>query len=63
MKRTTRKPRTKSVDMTFDGAHIFGQPTTNVDTICVEKISKRLREGKCLGCGKKECQCKRKLKK
>jgi len=57
-----RKPRTKSVELNFDGAHQFGsKPIINGETPAIKKLDKRLRDGLCLGCGKKPCECKSKL--
>jgi hypothetical protein len=57
-----RKPRTKSVELNFDGAHMFGKPIWGDwdDTPAVKKLSKRLKDGVCLGCGNKSCKCKSK---
>lgn len=54
-----RKPRTTGKDLDFDGAHQFGQPIYS-DSPAVKKLSKRLKEKLCLGCGKKPCKCKNK---
>jgi hypothetical protein len=55
-----RKPRTKSVELDFDGAHQFGKPIRG-ESPAIKKLDKRLRAGLCLGCGKKPCRCKSKL--
>lgn len=54
-----RKPRTKSYDLGFDGAHINGNPITH-DSPAIEKLDFRFKNKLCIGCGKKECQCKSK---
>ena len=56
-----RKPRTKSIPLDFDGAHQFGQPIhMNYNSPAVNKLSERLNQNLCLGCGKKKCECKSK---
>lgn len=57
-----RKPRTKGYDIDFDGAHFNGEPTTIFrNTPAFKKMLHRYYENLCLGCGKKECQCKSKM--
>jgi hypothetical protein len=53
-----RKPRTKSYDIHFDGAHFNGQPYR--DTPATDKLNHRYTNNLCLGCGQKECKCKNK---
>jgi hypothetical protein len=62
MKRLTRKPRTKSKDLNFDGAHMYGQPIAHLPThnYAIEKLLQRFKNNLCLGCGKSSCCCKRK---
>lgn len=57
-----RKPRTKSKDLNFDGAHQYGReiPHVMTHTYAVDKLTFRLKNKLCLGCGKKECKCTRK---
>ena len=54
----TRKPRMTSEPLDFDGAHQFGKPIGMVETPAVKKLSKRLKDGLCLGCGQLKCKCK-----
>jgi len=56
-----RKPRTKGYDIHFDGAHINGQPIHRNESPAIDKLQHRYRNNLCLGCGKKECQCKSKM--
>lgn len=62
MKRLKRKPRTKSKDLNFDGAHMYGQPIAHLPThnYAIEKLLQRFKNNLCLGCGKSNCCCKRK---
>jgi hypothetical protein len=53
-----RKRRTKSRDLCSCGH--FNCDPISPDTIANRKIQKRLKEGLCMGCGKKECTCKHK---
>lgn len=53
----TRKPRTKSYDLRFDGIHFMGQPFA--ETYATSKLLHRYKNKLCLGCGKKHCECKR----
>ena len=57
-----RKQRKKSKDLNFDGAHQYDReiPHIMTHTYAVDKLDFRLKNKLCLGCGKKECACKRK---
>jgi hypothetical protein len=57
-----RKPRTTGYDIYCDGAHINGQPIHCNESRAVDKIQYRYKNNLCLGCGKKECICKSKIK-
>lgn len=56
-----RKRRVKSRDYCTCG-HFNCDPMMSPDSPAQRKIHKRLREGKCMGCGKikNECSCKHK---
>lgn len=58
----TRKPRTTGSSLRFEQSHQFGMEYGfhGENDIAYPKLLKRLKEGLCLGCGKKECQCKSK---
>ena len=57
-KRKKRKDRYKSISLCSCGH--FNCDTYHSDSPAHLKIQKRLRDGLCMGCGKKECKCKRK---
>ena len=57
-KRKDRKDRTKSQWLCSCG-HFNCDPIYS-NSPAHKKIQKRLRLGLCMGCGKKECECKRK---
>lgn len=60
MKKKNRKPRTLSKDLNFDGAHQYGQEIPHIIThsYAVDKLTTRLKNNLCLGCGNNECKCK-----
>lgn len=55
-----RKPRTTGSSLQFELSHQFGREDIGIDTPANTKLTKRLLEGLCLGCGKKVCKCKSK---
>lgn len=56
--RKRRKRRIKSIDLCSCG-HFGCDHMMSQNSPAHRKIQKRLSEGLCMGCGKKECQCKR----
>ncbi len=56
--RKRRKRRIKSIDLCTCG-HFNCDHMASPDSPANRKIQKRLSMGLCMGCGKKECQCKR----
>lgn len=56
--KSPRSPRTTGSHLDFDGVHMFGWPPLNRDTPAFKKLSMRLRNKLCLGCGEKQCRCK-----
>lgn len=55
-----RKPRTTGSSLRFELGHQFGREDIGIFTPANDKLTKRLLEGLCLGCGKKICKCKSK---
>ena len=58
-RKRNRKRRVKSIDYCSCG-HFNCDPMMSSNSPAQRKIRKRLKEGLCMGCGKKECQCKHK---
>lgn len=62
MRRSNRKPRTKSRDLGIEGTtHIKNGSPYYLDTIAERKIFNRIKNDLCPGCGKGPCECKRKF--
>jgi len=60
-RRFQRKMRTAGEDMCSCGLLHCDSMHEAINSPYIRKLRKRQKEKVCIGCGKKECQCKRKL--